>query len=108
MCLFLREDPTTGKSETELPESTQTYSKYAVRTMEVQEKGDEKGKFVLFAQFITVCRSAKRCDIGENLLTVPTRSSAHRRGSFMPVLSYVHQLFNGLKKAWHFSDNVGA
>ena len=48
MCRFLRVAPTTRKGETELPESTQTHSKYAVRTMEVQEKGDAKGKFVRF------------------------------------------------------------
>ena len=47
------------------------------------------------AQFIGVCSSVKTCD---NRLRIsdpfPTRSHDHRRGSSMPVLSYVHQLFN--------------
>ncbi len=47
-----------------------------------------------FAQFIAVCSSAKMGEIGENLLSVSDPISGYRRGSAMPVLSYVHQLFN--------------
>src|SRR5262245_58449971 len=37
-----------------------------------------------------------------NLLAFSTQSSDHRRGSSMPVLSYIHQLFNAEHcQAWH-------
>src|SRR5262252_6302996 len=49
---------------------------------------------VIEAQFIAVCSSVKPCVIGENLLSVSDRSHDQRRGASMPVLSYVHQIFN--------------
>ena len=46
------------------------------------------------AQFIRVCSNVKRAQQVRISSPFRTRSHAHRRGSSMPVLSYVHQLFN--------------